>query len=51
MKIKEILKFEIEVAKDSNIIYSGISDDASDEIKNSDIKTIVMDKKCLKITI
>lgn len=51
MKIKEILRFDIEVTKDNNIVYSGNSSEAPDDIKNSDIVEINMDKKCLKITI
>lgn len=51
MKIKEIKKFNIEVSKDNEIIYAGISDNASDDIKNSDIINIEMFEKCLKINI
>ncbi len=51
MKIKEIKKFNIEVSKNNEVIYSGISDNASDDIKNSDIINVEMFEKCLKISI
>lgn len=51
LKIKEIRKFEIEVKKDGDIIYNGISDDASSEIKNMDIKNINMENKVIKIEV
>lgn len=51
LKIKEIRKFEIEVKKDEDIIYNGISDNASSEIKNMDIKNINMENKVIKIEV
>ncbi|MDO4282880.1 MAG: hypothetical protein Q4D02_04510 [Clostridia bacterium] len=51
MKIKEIRKFNIEVMQNENIIYNGLSDEAGDEIKNLDIKQIVLKNKILKIEV
>lgn len=51
LKIKEIRKFEIEVIKNKNIVYSGISDDASSDIKNMNIKNINLENKVIKIEV
>ncbi len=51
MKIKEILKYNIEVKQNDNIIYSGLSDDADDSIKNMDIQKIDLKNKVLKIEV
>ncbi len=51
MKIKEIRKFDIEVTKNENIIYSGISDDATSDIKNMNIKNINLENKVIKIEV
>lgn len=51
LKIKEIRRFDIEVTKDSEVIYSGISDDASEDIKNMEIKNISLENKVIKIEV
>lgn len=51
LKIKEIRKFDIEVKKDENIIYTGSTDNADDSIKNLDIIEIEIKNKVLKIKV
>lgn len=51
LKIKEIRRFDIEVTKDEDIIYSGLVDNADDDIKNLDIVNIEIKNKVLKIKV
>lgn len=51
LKIKEIRKFDIQVEKDEDIIYTGLVDNADDSIKNLDIINIELKNKVLKIKV
>lgn len=51
MKIKEIRLETVKIYRDDSEIYSGKVENASDEIKNSDIKTIHFENSILIINI
>lgn len=51
LKIKEIRRFNIEVTKDEDVIYTGLVDNADDSVKNLDIVDIEIKNKVLKIKV
>ena len=51
MWIKDIRKYNVQVYKDKELLYSGMVDDAPEEIKRQETESMRIEHKCLIIEV